>query len=105
MGRPWQLVTLEGSPPIEEVTINLTLDEEQVSGSAGCNRYTGPANVSGTSLTLGPDLATTRMACPEEIMSQETKFLDALARATSYRIANDRLTLIDDNEVSLAVFE
>lgn len=49
----------------------------QVGGNAGCNSYTGPYKLDGTSLTVGP-LATTMKACEQAIMDQETAFLAAL---------------------------
>jgi len=51
----------------------------RVSGSAGCNRFTGPYERDGTRLSLGP-LATTRRMCPSEVMEAEQAFLSALSR-------------------------
>lgn len=106
-GRTWQLTDLEGASPVEGSVIDMTIQEGQVSGSAGCNTYTGPATVdeSGNTMTLGPDIASTMMACGEDVMSQEQRFLDGLTRVTSYEMANDTLTLLDANDVAVAEFE
>lgn len=77
--------------------VELTADfgaDGVLSGSAGCNRYTATYEVSGTSLKIGP-AAATRMACadPAGVMEQEAQFLQALATATTYRLAGDRLEL------------
>ena len=65
----------------------------RVTGSAGCNRLTGAwTSGGGEALSIGP-LATTRRACPGPpgVMDQETAFLAALARVTTYRLDGDRL--------------
>lgn len=64
-------------------------------GSTGCNRFSG-AYAYGVrpDLSFGP-LATTRRACPGPLMEQESRFLDALARAKSYRLPGAELQLLD----------
>ncbi|MCS6883463.1 MAG: META domain-containing protein [Oscillochloridaceae bacterium] len=66
----------------------------QLSGSAGCNNYTGSYEVADQSLRIGP-LASTKRLCnePEGVMEQETQFLEALGTAVTYRIDGDRLEL------------
>jgi heat shock protein HslJ len=72
----------------------------KVTGSGGCNRLTGRAEISGDSITFGA-IATTRMACAPNVMQQERKLLDALAAARSYHIADIVLTLHDAPGVEL----
>jgi heat shock protein HslJ len=50
-----------------------------VTGSSGCNRFTGKYAQDGGTLTMGP-LATTRMACPPQIMQREQEFLALLGK-------------------------
>jgi heat shock protein HslJ len=106
-GRTWQLTDLEGAPPLEGTTVDLTIDGEQVSGSSGCNTYTGTVTVDPEegAMTLGPNLASTMMACEEPIMDQEQRYLDALMRVTSYEMVDDTLTLLDESGAALATFE
>jgi heat shock protein HslJ len=66
----------------------------RLSGSAGCNTYTGTYTVDGSSMSIGP-LATTRIACPEPIMQQENAYLAALAATSQFMLTPDRLTLRD----------
>jgi heat shock protein HslJ len=106
-GRTWRLTDLEGTPPLEGTTIDLTIDGEQVSGSSGCNTYSGPVTfdpAAGT-MTLGPNLASTMMACEEPIMDQERRYLDSLVRVRSYEIVDGDLTLIDDTGTVVLTFE
>jgi heat shock protein HslJ len=71
-------------------------DDGRVTGSGGCNRYFGPFERAGEAIRIGP-LAGTRMACPEPpgTAEQETAFLAAMERATTWSIRDDRLELRD----------
>ena len=66
-----------------------------IAGHGGCNRFTGSFESTETGVTVGP-LASTRMACPEPIMSREQSFLDALQNSTAFEINDDRLRCLDD---------
>lgn len=64
-----------------------------VSGTAGCNNFTGTYTTEGNNITISP-LASTMMACADEaINQQETAYLAALQSATTYQIIDDILEL------------
>jgi heat shock protein HslJ len=71
-----------------------------VSGSGGCNRLIGRADISGAAITFGR-VATTRMACSGPVMDQERRLLDALAATRGYRITGSVLMLHDASGVEL----
>ena len=71
----------------------------QVGGDAGCNSYSGPYTLDGTSLTVGP-LATTMKACEQAIISQETTFLAALQTPTTVETSGATVTLRDASSAS-----
>ncbi len=77
---------------IGDPEITLVFGAEEVSGSAGCNRFWGSYTVDGNSITFSP-LASTRMACPEELMEQEQLFLAALASVVSWRVDGNVLDM------------
>jgi heat shock protein HslJ len=66
----------------------------KVSGSGGCNDYSGTYQSSDAALSFGPT-ATTRKMCaqPERIMEQEQLFLKALGTVATARQDGDRLEL------------
>jgi heat shock protein HslJ len=68
----------------------------QVTGSAGCNNYSGSyistPGASGGQITIS-DLGPTMMLCEEEIMDQETRYLSSLMAATRYSIEDNELTI------------
>ena len=77
--------------------------DQRVSGSTGCNRYTAPLSVTGTSIRVGV-IAMTRMACPPPVMDQESRFTAALEAARGFRQEGDVLRLLDEQGRSLLRF-
>ncbi|MGD8599391.1 MAG: META domain-containing protein, partial [Anaerolineae bacterium] len=73
---------------------------------AGCNTYFGPYEAGGSEMTIN-DVAHTEMWCaePEGVMDQEQAFLAALASVTGYRLAGERLELLDDSGGAILIFE
>ncbi|WP_202395845.1 META domain-containing protein [Stappia sediminis] len=61
----------------------------RISGSGGCNRMTGQAEIDGDQIKIGP-LASTRMACPDALMNQEQTFFQVLEEAVAFRIDTDQ---------------
>jgi heat shock protein HslJ len=92
----WHLVELGWREPVPaEIPISATFVGGTVSGSGGCNRYTGSYRVDARqALEIGP-LATTRRACPGPRDELEGRFLQALERATRFQFLSGRL-LLDD---------
>jgi heat shock protein HslJ len=77
-------------------------DDGTVSGSSGCNTFSGSYTVDGDSMSFGP-LAATQMACAEDVMTQEAGVLGALGRVTSFTIQGNELTLLgEDGSVQLS---
>lgn len=79
---PWVVVgyaTVPGTlvAPLAGSDLTAVFRLRNVAGSAGCNTYDGPYTTNGNLARIGP-LATTRLACAEDIMAQETAFLAAL---------------------------
>ena len=82
--------------PIEGTTITATFaDEGMLSGSSGCNQYTGSYTLDGGGIEIGP-LAATKKACaaPEGVMEQEAAYLAVLPTATHFRIDGQSLALL-----------
>jgi len=78
-------------------------DDGRVSGDTGCNLFSGPYTLSGSSISFGP-LATTRRAClSDEANQQEQQFLAALHATTTYELVGDRLTFRDGNAATQLV--
>jgi heat shock protein HslJ len=92
-GSEWLLEDLGGSGVIDNVQATLAFPEAgKVSGNGSCNRFFGPAALSGNVVKLGP-LGAARMACPEAVMNQETKYLNALQTAGRFEWTGSYLLL------------
>jgi heat shock protein HslJ len=83
-GSEWLLEDLGGLGVIDNIQATLTFPEaRKVAGNGSCNRFFGPADVSGDAIKLGP-LASSRMMCPEAVMNQEMKYMNALQTAEHF---------------------
>ena len=95
----WRLAELNGNPALttegrRRAYLRFARDSARVSGSTGCNRFTGTFTRAGQTLRFGPTMATTRMACVElQINQQERAFLAALQATQRYEVTGDTLTL------------
>ena len=93
-GTEWVLAGLPGRTLVGDSSVTLQFAGDRVTGSDGCNRYSGGYSVKGAVLTVGPQLAATQMACPPEVMAQAQAFVSALTAARSYRVKDGRLELL-----------
>lgn len=92
------------STPVAGTGVTITFDPAagSVSGSAGCNTFSGSLTMAGNTLSIGP-IALTKKFCvgPKGIMEQEDVFVGALAAVTHYSVNGDGLTLLYGNGDSL----
>ena len=80
------------APP--EPAITLAFEGMRVTGSSGCNRYFAgvEAGKAPGELKIGP-AGSTRMACPEDEMALEDRYLTALGRVVRFAFVTGRLVL------------
>jgi len=105
-GKVWALTELKGAPLPAGVGISAQFTSDgKVSGSAGCNRYSGTYTLSGNSITFSSPMATTMMMCDESVMAQESAYLSALGEAKTYTVKGDQLTLAGSDKTNLAVYK
>jgi heat shock protein HslJ len=90
------LTDAEGTPTAE-------FGDGTVSGSTGCNRYTGGFTKARSKVSVG-SIATTRRAGSPTAMAVEHEYLARLARVASFRIKGDALTLVDATGDAVLVF-
>ncbi len=109
-GSSWQATGINNGKEAvvsQEGTENVTLTfgtDGTVSGTGGCNTYSGPFTTSGADqITIGP-LAATEMACPEPAMEIEQMYFAALDNVATYQIDGTTLTLRDADGATQAAF-
>lgn len=100
----WIVADLNGQPtlPLGPITASFTR-QAQVSGVSGCNTYQGTFETQGDTIRFGP-MATTLMACPGEIMDQESVYFSALDDAERFEVDGQTLTLYGPGDAALVVY-
>jgi heat shock protein HslJ len=104
-GTQWQLSSLSGARVIAGAAPTLGFNSDgSIEGWDGCNRFTGTYQASGSKLTIQLG-ASTMMACLEDnIMTQATKFTQALGTVASYKADKSNLTLKDASGANILEF-
>ena len=72
----------------------------RIFGFGGCNRITGTYEQHDAHLTISP-VATTKMACPEDVMAKERDLLDLLGKVRGVRVDHTLLLFLDENGADL----
>jgi len=106
----WLLV--EFSPDVElpqDIGITLRMEGVGIGGKAACNRYSGSINEGKGpgSISIGRQMALTRMMCPPPLMEMEQAYLAALQAVDSFSFQAGRLLLSwrEESKSGLLLFE
>lgn len=81
----WQMADLNGGGPVARGRLLFDpgdQDTSRLSGTAGCNRFTGGWKQDGATIKLGP-IASTMMACPPPAMEVEQRVFALLEAVTT----------------------
>lgn len=94
-GTAWRIEQVGDSAVTDASKTGLRFDADgRASGSTGCNDFTGRATIEGSRLAFSP-LVSTRKACEEPLMDQESRIFAAMRSVKSYQFAADgRLALL-----------
>jgi len=110
-GQRWRLQALQDGPgatlleaPERPPELELAADSERMSGSGGCNRLMGGYRLKGERLHFS-QLASSQMACPQEVMAFEQRYTRALERVRRWSIDKHTLLLQDRRGRTLLVFQ
>lgn len=88
----WNLVSLTRQPILADSQITAEFAEGRVNGSAGCNSYFADYQLDDAQLNI-ETIGSTKKACPDDLMEQETTYLNLLDRAESAAVVNNVLTI------------
>ena len=103
-GTAWVLTNTTGHTVVAGAKPTLQFAGDRVTGSDGCNRFSGRYTVTRQAFKVIPPLAATQMACAPEIEAQARAFMEALGVAGSYRIHAGQLELLAASGTALATF-
>src|SRR4029078_1973299 len=95
----WQVDSFASAPNtvsalVPGTTMDVAFGIGNVGGFAGCNSFSGVYGTHGNVVRIGR-LATTRLACADDVMAQETAFLKALEGSALIETRNDQVNLTD----------
>lgn len=96
-GKTWLLDSTRLLAGTTDVIVSAEFDGGQITGENGCNRYNGPytSDAAKGTMTIGPNLASTQMACPGIRARLERAYMAALPKVEKYTATSDTLTLLD----------
>jgi heat shock protein HslJ len=103
-GTGWVLSSLPRTTLVADPGVTIRFAEGRAYGSDGCNRYSTTYAANGASLSFGPNMAATQMACPPGVTAIADAFGGALADARSARIRDGKLELLGARDAMLATF-
>jgi putative lipoprotein len=85
----WVVTSISGQAVVPDAPPTMAFGADgRVSGTGGCNQYSGPYEIDGAGIQFG-DLASTLMLCEGAPGTQETAFFAALDGANAWRIGDD----------------
>ena len=102
-GKVWVLDSTRLLAGTTDVIVTAEFAGGQITGENGCNRYNGPyqADAAKGTMTIGPNLATTQIACPGIRAGLEQAYMAALTKVKQYKATTEQLTLLDGSGQAL----
>lgn len=85
-GTSWTLLAIDSQPALADTAVTLGFQDGQVSGSGGCNSYSGSFSmdeVNPFAMAIGP-LTATEQACPDSAGAQEAAYFAALDKVSQW---------------------
>ena len=90
----WRGTAIAGSTVGSSPVTLMFGSDGKISGKSACNSYSANYMLTGSELRVYAGMIGTRMACPADVMAQETQFRDVLAAATSAKLQSDGILLL-----------
>jgi heat shock protein HslJ len=109
-GREWTMTFYNnGKGGFQSAIIGSTVtatftEDDQVSGTGGCNSYSGSFTAEGNAISFS-GIAAAEIGCMHDgIMAQESAYFQALGKVQRYRIEGDRLTFYGEGATRMVEF-
>jgi heat shock protein HslJ len=101
----WEVDSVVGQPLSQNTispTLSIQLSEMTVNGNGGCNSYRGTIATLGLETISFAELLNTLRICKDQAM--EDAFLKALGQTAGYTVAENKMSLFDENKELQLVF-
>jgi len=84
--------------PVAGSTVEVTIDPDHLAVNAGCNTLSGGASFDGGVITITNVLASTMMACPQELMDQDAWLAEFFSGNPAWVANGDTVTITSGTE-------
>jgi heat shock protein HslJ len=107
----WNLFNYNnGKGAIQSVMIGSTTNAVfgsnwKLSGTGGCNQYNAEYTTTASNGITITQPTSTKMACAEAVMQQETQYFSLLPTAAKYEISGDQLTLFNATGTKILIYK
>ncbi len=83
---------------IDGFAITISIQDDQIVGTAACNRYSGEATIGSDGSFGAGELSWTEIGCEPAVLAVEQSFLASLSDVDHYGVARDVLTLSSESD-------
>lgn len=97
-GSTFTSTQVDGHELVADSTITLTFDDDNLSAQAGCNTMSAPYVLEEDLMSWEGEVATTMMACSDELTAQDAWLTDLLTNGVDVELDGDTLILTHQNE-------
>ena len=101
-GTSWVLISLDDTSPLLGTSITLSFADGEISGSGGCNSYSGSYQVQGDRISFGETVITLQ-ACmePDGVLDQESAYMAILGVVKRFVLEDGGLMLVTQDGKAL----
>ena len=97
----WRLERFgEDGPSTDGIEITLVFEDDRISGSSGCNRYSAAIETLDAGRLVVGKVVSTRRACPPEIMNAEHRYLATLDATIKWNSTTGQLVLRGEGDAA-----
>ncbi len=101
-GKAFLSTSVEGHDLVEGSAITLSFEGDTLGANAGCNSLSGGFTVEENELVVGDNLASTMMACSDDLMAQDQWLSSFLSDDPKISLDGDVLTL-NEGDVTITL--
>lgn len=99
----WNANNINNNSPIAETAITVQFDDQgRVTGYDGCNSFNSSYVLDADKITINPNMASTRKACSEAVMSQADTFTKLIITSTQYKLGDGVMVLLQGEKEGLS---
>lgn len=91
-GSEWRVTSIDGAAPVAGSEPTIRFEDDQLSGTTGCNSFGGGYTLTGDQLRIDA-MYQTEMACDGALGEQEAAMMGVLQTAERLNVAGDVMTI------------